>query len=143
MGPKDYGILITDRRTIFVLEKASKSAVLGAIGDALVTDKKVVDYSKADIEELASDDKNLVIQNHDVQSVLVKKGISTYTLIVKHGDIHGKRKTVKAYLYPPDELVSRKTGDGMTRKQVSEYYADSVRGAFEAAMPPMVFKRGD
>jgi TPP-dependent 2-oxoacid decarboxylase len=143
MGPKEYGVLLTDRRTIFVLERVSKAALVGVIGDALITDKKSVDYSGDDLEKLASDEKNITIQHHDIERIKMKKSLTSYTLVIEHKGVARKRKNVKAYLVPPQELVNEKTKSGMKKKQVIEEYAKSVKRAFEAALPPMVAEEGE
>ncbi|MCJ7488642.1 MAG: hypothetical protein MUO87_00640 [Thermoplasmata archaeon] len=149
MGPKDYGILLTDRRIFFVLEKASKTALLGAIGDALLTDKKVVDYPSEDLEKLASDSKNIVVHHHDIESIRMKKGFSSYTmgsaftLLIEHTNMGGKKKSVKAFLVPPEELVGEKSKGGLKRKQIAAEYATSIKRAFETALPPTVMHKGE
>lgn len=140
MGPKDYGLLITDRRSIFVLEKASKAALLGGIGDALLSDKKEVDYAGEDIEKLASDAKNTVVSHEGLQKLHLKKGFSSYTmssaftLLIDYTDANGKSRSVKAFLTPPQEFLDRKKSEGVDKKSATEEYARSARKAFEQAL---------
>ena len=143
MGPKDYGILLTDRRTVFVLERASKAVLLGVLGDALLTDKKAVDYSSDRIEALANDSRNMAILHHEVEVVRVRKKLGSYVLTMEHRNATGKTKTVKAYLTPPQGLVKSKTEGGMSKAQVAEEYATSAMRAFEMALPPTVVQRGE
>jgi len=140
MGPKDYGLLITDRRSIFVLEKASKAALIGAIGDALLSDKKTVDYANEDIESLASDERNKVVPHEAIQKLHLKKGFSSYTmsnsytLLVDYADAAGKSRSVKAFLTPPNEFLALKKKEGLDKKTAIEEYARSARKAFEQAL---------
>lgn len=140
MGPKDYGLLITDRRSIFVLEKSSKAAVLGVLGDALLSDKKSIDYGSEDIEKLASDEHNVVVPHEDIQKLHLKKGFSSYTmsnaytLLVDYTDTTGKAKSVKAFLTPPNEFLSLKKKEGVDKKLATEEYARSTKKAFEQAL---------
>jgi hypothetical protein len=140
MGPKDYGLLITDRRSLFVLEKASKAALLGVLGDALLSDKKTFDYSSEDIERLALDQHNTVVPHESIQKLHLKKGFSSYTmssgyvLLVDFTDNSGKTRSVKAFLTPTNEFLAAKKGEGMDKKTAAEEYAKSARRAFEQAL---------
>ncbi len=140
MGPKDYGLLITDRRSIFVLEKASKAALLGVLGDALLSDKKEVDYAGEDIEKLASDEQNTVVPHENIQKLHLKKGFSSYTmsnaytLLVDYADPAGKTRSVKAFLVPSNEFLALKKKEGVDKKTAIEEYARSARNAFERAL---------
>ncbi|HIH00616.1 TPA: hypothetical protein HA259_00785 [Thermoplasmata archaeon] len=143
MGPKDYGVLLTDRRTVFVLERASKAILLGALGDALVTDKRTVDYSSETIDGLAGDSMNMAILNHDIERLGIRRKLGSYVLMLEHRSATGKTKTVKAYLTPPQSLVKSKTEGGMNKAQVAEEYAKAAMRAFELALPPTVVQRGE
>ena len=140
MGPKDYGLLITDRRSVFVLEKASKAALLGVLGDALLSDKKTFDYASEDIEKLASDDNNTVVPHEGIQKLHLKKGFSSYTmsnsytLLVDYTDTAGKSRAVKAFLTPTNEYLALKKQEGVDKKTAIEEYARSARKAFEQAL---------
>jgi hypothetical protein len=143
MGPKDYGVLLTDRRTIFVLERASKALLMGVIGDALVTDKKTVDYSCADLESLVAEKKNIVILHHDIDSFAMKKKLASYTLLIEHRLASGKSRSIKAMLVPPQDLIKAKTRSGLKKAQVVDEYAKSVMRAFELVLPPTVVQKGE
>ena len=140
MGPKDYGLLITDRRSIFALEKASKAALLGVLGDALLSDKKTFDYASEDIEKLASDERNTVVLHEGIQKLHLKKGFSSYTmsnaytLLVDYTDTAGRPRSVKAFLTPPNEFLALKKKEGVDKKTAIEEYARSARKAFEQAL---------
>ncbi len=140
MGPKDYGLLITDRRSIFVLENASKAALLGALGDALLSDRKDVDYAGKNVEELASDARNTVVPHENLQKLHLKKGFSSYTmssaytLLVDYIDSAGKARSVKAFLVPSNQFLAMKKKEGVDKKTATEEYARSARKAFEQAI---------
>lgn len=149
MGPKEYGVLLTDQRAIFVLEKASKAALLGAIGDALLSDKKVVDYKSENLNELAADDKNVVVPYVGIQKLHLKKGFSSYTmssmytLLIDYLDPSNKSRSIKAFLQPSQEHVGNKKAEGVDRKAATEEYARNARKAIEQAMPPGALQRGE
>lgn len=148
MGPKDYGLILTDQRAIFVLEKASKAALLGVLGDALLTDKKVVDYEGQDLESLARDEKNISVPHASIDAIELKRGFSSYTmsqmftLLLDYKDGTGKTRSVKAFLNPPDSLVQAKSAQGQPKKAVLEEYAKNARKALEQALPPAVAQKG-
>jgi len=75
--PKEYAVLVTDRRSIFIHQKKTRSSFVlrGEMryGTALVTDvqpKTLEDYEESDIESLVADASNVVIP-HDSMTLLV------------------------------------------------------------------------
>lgn len=149
MGPKEYGILLTDQRAIFVLEHVSKAALLGGIGDALLTDKKVVDYQGENIDALAADEKNVVVPYSAIQKLHMKKGFSSYTmssmytLLIDYVDSSNKQRSLKAFLQPSQEQIRKKKEEGLGAKAAIEEYAKNARKAFEQAMPPVALSKGE
>ena len=149
MGPKEYALLLTDQRLIFVLEHASKAAIVGVLGDALLSDRKAVDYESEDPDKLAADSGNIVIPHSGVKSIGIAKGFSSYTmstmytLLVDGADPDGKSRKVKAFLQPSQALVKSKKDDGMNRKTATEDYAKMVRGALEKSLPPRLLQTGE
>jgi len=148
MGPKEYGVLLTDQRAFFVLEKASRAVVIGVLGDALLTDRKEVNYLNENLDVLAANDKNVVVPYVGIQNIQLKKGISSYTLsnaytlLVDFIDATNTPRSIKAFLQPPQELVKKKKAEGTDRKAVTEEYARNAKKALEQAMPPGVLQRG-
>lgn len=74
--PREYAILLTDRRAIFIPLKQTRSAFVlrreMRFGTALVTDvapKTFDDYQDADLGSLASDPDNLAVAHADVASL--------------------------------------------------------------------------
>ncbi len=77
--PKEYAILVTDRRSIFIrLKKTRSSFVLRQemrIGTALVTDvipETLEDYAQTNLQTLASDGQNLTVPHEAVTSLAIK-----------------------------------------------------------------------
>lgn len=142
MGPKDYGLLVTDQRCIFVLEKASKAVLWGALGDALLTDKKSVDYDGRTIDELAADGKSMVINNLQVRGVGIKKSLGGYVLSFDYEDSNGKVRAFKSTLVPPAELLRQRKEQGVDKKAVSDDYARAARAVLEKGLPQTVARAG-
>src|SRR5205807_4925447 len=71
MGLNEYALLVTDKRSILVLEKGSKSGIAGALGGAVgaaianaAASRKSFDYETENPESFAINPKNVVIP-HD------------------------------------------------------------------------------
>ena len=78
--PKEYAVLVTDRRSVLIRQKKTRSSFVlrGEMryGTALVTDvvpKTLEDYEKTTLESLASDSENLTIPHTSVLSLVLKK----------------------------------------------------------------------
>ncbi|TLY38815.1 MAG: hypothetical protein E6K61_11095, partial [Nitrospirae bacterium] len=79
-GPKEYALLVTDKRSILVLEKESKAGIGGALGGAAgaliagaAAKSRSFDYAQADPQSLAIDSKNLTISHESLQGIRMKK----------------------------------------------------------------------
>ncbi len=83
--PKEYAILVTDRRSIFIRQPKSRSNfwLEGEMrwGTALVTDvvpKNLEDYAKSSLDSLSSDPTNIAISHGSVISVAMKADKPTF-----------------------------------------------------------------
>ncbi|MDH4123881.1 MAG: hypothetical protein OEV21_07360 [Thermoplasmata archaeon] len=143
MGPKEYGILLTDKRCIFVLEKASKATVLGVVGDAILTDKKIYDYENEKIDNLASDGKNIVVDYLSIKKLKIKRGLTGNILDITYTDNFSKKKTLKGNLIVPPELIKKKQREGLDKKIITEEYLKNSRKLFEKALPPIISQQAE
>src|SRR2546427_11463463 len=85
--PKEYAILVTDRRLVFILQEKTRSSFVlrGEMryGTALVTDvqlKTLEDYEQTNLESLAADASNIAIPHVAVISLFMTKGESKFRL---------------------------------------------------------------
>jgi hypothetical protein len=85
--PKEYAILVTNRRSIFIHQKKTRSSFVlrGEMryGTALVTDvqpKTLEDYEETDIESLAADASNIVIPHDTITSLVMTEGEPKFRL---------------------------------------------------------------
>src|SRR5437660_8126135 len=85
--PKEYAILVTDRRSIFIRQKKTRSSFVlrGEMryGTALVTDvqpKTLEDYEKTSLKSLATDASNIAIPHDIVISLVMTKGEPKFRL---------------------------------------------------------------
>ncbi|UCE90940.1 MAG: hypothetical protein JSV90_05805 [Methanobacteriota archaeon] len=149
LGPKEYGILLTSERTIFVLKSSSKAGigavVGGAIGAAIadaVSKKKDHDYGNCDPAALAANDKNICVPHSSVTGVELKKRMSGYTIRMDYADDGGKKK-LAGQLMLPDELRAKRKAEGVKAKVAMEDYAKMTQQAFELALPPTVAQNAE
>jgi len=85
--PKEYAILLTDHRSIFIHQKKTRSSFVlrGEMryGTALVTDvepKTLEDYNQTSLEWLAADASNIAIPHDAVISLVMTKGEPKFRL---------------------------------------------------------------
>src|SRR3989454_11952200 len=78
--PKEYAVLVTDRRSIFIRQKKTRSSFVlrGEVryGTALVTDvqsKTLEDYEQTNLESLAADAANLTVPHEALVSLVMRK----------------------------------------------------------------------
>lgn len=79
--PKEYAVLVTDSRSIFIRQKKTRSSFVlrGEMryGTALVTDVRPMtleDYEGTDIESLVADASNMIIPHGSVTSLVMTEG---------------------------------------------------------------------
>jgi len=142
LGPKEYGILLTNKRSLFVLISSNKTTVgylLGGIGGAIVASSlgsnKDIDYANADVEELRKDEKNISVRHSKLTRLVMKKGLSGYTLRMEY-DIQDKGYKVSAKVVPPSELVKQRKSEGAAHGEIEAEYVEKMKRAFEMAMSP-------
>lgn len=150
LGPKGYGVLLTDQRSIFVLRKSSKSglgAILGgAVGAAIaeaMSDSKSIDYAHTDPNTLAADSKNISIPHLAIQRLRMKKRFAVYRLLLEYTRPDGKKKKLQATLFPPLEQVKEKKTQGIKPKQVAQEYARRAQEAYRRALPSTTAQRSE
>jgi hypothetical protein len=85
--PKEYALLVTDRRSIFIRQEKTRSSFVlrGEMryGTALVTDvqpKTLEDYEHTSLESLAADASNIAVPHDAVISLVMTKGEPKFRL---------------------------------------------------------------
>jgi len=78
--PKEYAILVTDRRSIFIRQKKTRGNFWLrreiSYGTALITDlipKTLEDYQQTSVESLTADSTNIMVHHEAVISLAMKK----------------------------------------------------------------------
>src|SRR5437016_8087571 len=85
--PKEYALLVTDRRSIFISQEKTRSSFVlrGEMryGTAMVTDvqpKTLEDYENASLESLAVEASNIAVPHDAVVSLVMTKGEPNFRL---------------------------------------------------------------
>ena len=147
LGPKQYAVLVTDKRSIFVLESSSKAGVAGALGGAIgaavahaATSRRTFDYENSDPDVLATDPKNFVILHQQLERIEMKKGVigPVFRFNVEYRTEEGKGKKVKSQLIPPNELWKQRKQEGVKGGVVYRDYASKVQEVYQRALPATV-----
>src|SRR2546422_10803682 len=91
--PKEYAILVTDRRSIFIRQKKTRGNFWlrreMSYGTALITDvvpKTLEDYGQTSTESLTADGANITVPHEAVISLAMKKEVlkpSAYDFFVR------------------------------------------------------------
>ena len=145
MGLNEYALLVTDKRSILVLEKGSKSGIAGALGGAVgaaianaAASRKSFDYENENPESFAINPKNVVIPHDSLELIQLKKAFlgPVFRMEVKFQAPNNKRKKIKAFLNPPGEHVKQKKQEGGEKKQIHYDYAKKVQDVYKQALSP-------
>jgi len=148
-GPKEYALLVTDKRSILVLEKESKAGIGGALGGAAgaliagaAAKSRSFDYGQADPQSLAIDSKNLTISHESLQGIRMKKRFigPVYWLEFLYQTDQGKGKKLKGQLIPPGVALKQRKQEGAGRKQIHYDYAKKVQDVYQNALSPPRFQ---
>src|SRR5690242_3201867 len=86
--PREYAILVTDKRSIFILQpKTRRTFILRGemkYGTALVTDvalKSLADYEQTSLETLTTDSQNIAVPHQSITSFAMKADRPKFRLL--------------------------------------------------------------
>jgi hypothetical protein len=145
MGPSEYALLITDKRSIFILEKSSKAGLAGSVGGVVgaaiaqaAATRKTFDYANESIDNFAINPKNIVVPHDSLQSFRLKKAFlnPVYRMRIEYQHEKGKSKKLKTLLYPPSEHFKQRKQEGVGRKQIHYDYMSKVLDVYKQALSP-------
>lgn len=140
-GPKEYGIMLTDQRSIFVLlKKQSATGYLlgGAVGWALASsmaEDRHVDFDNTAPETLATVPDSIIVPHNAIHFIRFKKSMGIYQLQIKYRDSRSKKKSLNAYVAPTAEYFKKKKAEGVKRKEAHKQYFTNVENAYRKALP--------
>src|SRR5438445_3862432 len=119
--PKEYAILVTDRRSIFIRQKKTRGNFWlrreMSYGTALITDvvpKSLEDYEQTSLESLTADSANLTIPHEAVISLALKKEVPklrAYDFFVRL-TMRMQREEFQVYYF---EMIYRQTQNHETK----------------------------
>ncbi|HYY91813.1 MAG TPA: hypothetical protein VE955_07475 [Candidatus Dormibacteraeota bacterium] len=126
--PKEYTVLVTDQRSIFLRQRKTRSSFVLRqeirFGTALVTDvvpKTLEDYDRLSLEKLGSDSNNLTVSHQSVTTLsmnaepiehrrrdffvwmvmkMQRETFQVYSFEMKYNEDQGREGTIKFYAVP-------------------------------------------
>ncbi len=142
MGIKEYALLVTDKRSIFVVELASKAGlgaslggVIGAVIASSLESKTSYDYENVDTDVLAGMKGNVAIPHDAIERMKFKSGAFSNSLSVRYRTPEGKSKKLYMNVVPPESYVKSKKIAGVKRKEVLRQYLSEVQNLYQRALP--------
>ncbi len=150
LGPKEYGVLLTDRRMIFVLERSSKAMIGGVLGGAIgaaiadaASSKNEFVYADADPEVLARMDKNIVVPTSSIRRMRLKIKLGGNVSFAIEYDEEGKLRKVSGVLTPPDQQINVRRANGEKVKSIVADYAAKSQSAFKMVLPVQALQESE
>ncbi len=159
--PKEYAILITDRRSIFILQPKTRNsfALRGELkwGTALVTDvvpKTLQDYENTSLEALSGEQANLVVPHGSVVSLAMnadkpafrkyefwvkwtmkiqKEIFQVYNFEMKYRKASGETSRIRFYAVPLGAYFKPRR-QTQTRESILRDYADDILETFRKVL---------
>jgi len=163
--PKEYAILVTDRRSIFIRLKRTRSSFVlrqeMRIGTALVTDvmpKTIEEYEQTSLQTLESDSQNLTVPHGAVTSLAIKADelvhrkrdffiwmvmkrqkeiFQVYNFDMNYRDNLEHEKTVRFYAVPLGAYFKPRR-QTQTREAILRDYAMDALQIFREVLPTRV-----
>ena len=159
--PKEYALLVTDSRSIFIrLEKTRSSYWLRGemkFGTALMTDvipKTLADYERISLESLAADNTNLAVPHEKVTSLVLRKEepefrareffvwltmrrqghrFQVYDFEMNYRQSSNTETVIKFYLVPLGAYFKSRR-QTQTRETILREYATDALGIFQTVL---------
>lgn len=148
LGPKQFGLLLTDLRSIFVLEMVNRAVVGAALGgvvgglvaSALAT-RRNIDYERSDPALLAGRKGSIVIDHSSIRRIRIKKKLLDiqFVLTIEYA-AGGKSRKLRATLVPSSRNI---IPSGMAGKDVYCFLTLSVQDSYRGILPGAVLARSD
>lgn len=137
-GPKEYGLLVTEERTIFaILKETSK---LGwAIGGTLLSDAmgedRHVNLEDTSADNLACYSGSICVPHNSLEQIQFKKTLGAHRMLMKYRNEKGKKKALDVFLVPAPEYFEKMKTTGVKPKEAREQYARNVQEVYRRALP--------
>lgn len=148
MGLGKYGLLFTSERCIFFLLRGGGSGLGAGLGGAVgglieiaLTKERKVDPWEVDVDDLAGHKKSISVSYPLWLHLRVKKWGRSYRIRLDYQRPDGKRRKLKGYFTPSSAFIKKRSEEGVTRRDASIEYIQSIRDAFEKAVPATLAHR--
>ena len=156
IGLAEYGLVITDRRSIFVLELLSKSHLgssIGSLGGAfgsygrglgkiigwlipkIVERRKKYDYARLEPEFLARLKDSVVVPHHAIERVQFKGESGQNSLHISYRQSGGGTEKMNVTLGSSKQYLREQARQGKDRKQAMRDVMDYAQGLYREALP--------
>jgi hypothetical protein len=167
--PKEYAVLVTDCRSIFIRQEKTRSSywLRGEMrfGTALVTDvlpKTLVDYEQDSLESLRTDSSNLSIPHGTVISLALRKEepefrarevfvwltmrrqghrFQVYNFEMNYVKTRNDESMIRFYLVPLGAYFKPRR-QTQSRETILREYAMEALGIFQKVLPPGIVSSG-
>ena len=164
--PKEYAILVTDRRLVFIHQNKTRSTFWlrreMSYGTALITDiapKTLEDYQQTSLEALAADSTNITVPFETVSSLAMKKEtpkpgrldflvrltrkkqreeFQVYNFELNYRQSPNNAILIKFYMVPLGAYFKPRR-QTQTRETILREYAEDALGIFRKVLPAQVF----
>lgn len=144
LGPKEYGYLLTDARSILVLELESKSGLAaglgGAVGAAIARSLEAprqVGYYQAEPDDLTKERGTITIPHDWLNAIFVRKSlIGGYRLRIEYTSPDSVGHQFEGELAPARDTLRRAGEAGIRAGEMVRRYAEDAGRAIAAALPP-------
>jgi hypothetical protein len=162
--PKEYAILVTDQRSIFIRQPKSRNAFVlrGEMryGTALVTDtmpKTLEDYEKTNVETLVADSSNITVPHDSITSFIMKAMKPEFRLgdlwvwltMRRQGEIfqvynfeikYHNTDVINFYAVPLGMYVKPRR-QTQTRETILREYAESILETYRTVLPSSLVQK--
>jgi hypothetical protein len=163
--PKEYAVLLTDRRSIFIRQEKTRGNFWlrreMSYGTALITDvapKTLEDYEQTTLESLVADSSNLVVPHEAIISLALRKEeqkprkydffvrltmrmqneqFQVYDFEMSYRDGPNPETMIKFYMVPLGAYFKPRR-QTQTRETILREYATDALGIFQKVLPPSI-----
>ncbi len=147
-GEQEGALLLTNQRSIFVVEKASSRNLgflvggwVGAVIAEAGAKKRKFDYGRIEPQSFAADPNNLVVPHGALQRLEASGGLDELKILLDCVGPAGKSRRLKLTIAPPQEMFSERRFQGANRAAAVSEFGRGIMESYRRAMPPGVFQR--
>lgn len=145
-GLKEYAILVTDKRSIFIQQPQSRNSfmlrteiVSGSSGRTTLQPKKLGDYSKWAIGSLESEPQNFSFAHTSVTKLIV--GIGGFFPVYHFNFTYRGDERTESQVFYAVPLETYESADGQQpRDVVLREYAESIFALYQRVLPTSIIE---